>query len=385
MTERRADDSIDAQPSTDGEDITDQTVALPLEQPDSVTSPAKSCAGLSNPFEQHSFTDDGYVSDAKRHTIGTRLKKALRLGPPGEPDLRIEQIINSLDKYDSGYGKVAAIGDLDGDFLVFRKFGWLHNYALLYLQDELVQQQDEIEAFDRWESRNGDPTKLVSRRKDHAFRESRRKELVGKLHVKLAQYDELLLRMQRIQAIKRPTERSQSNVSNLISNTRSLVSDESDWIRHGPDLAAVGRSSEYGWLNTFLEDMLNKISMGLTMKIFRSHEQRLKTGNEDLQLLSTERLDIFLQMVLTIIATVLLLAPVFALFRLQPTTQAEFRSQSNYQILTVFVFTLVFSASCSIFTKAKRQEVFTATAAYCAVLVVFLGNTSNVIMSQDSR
>lgn len=120
-------------------------------------------------------------------------------------------------------------------------------------------------------------------------------------------------------------------------------------------------------------------------KIFRSHEQRLKTGNEDLQLLSTERLDIFLQMVLTIIATVLLLAPVFALFRLQPTTQAEFRSQSNYQILTVFVFTLVFSASCSIFTKAKRQEVFTATAAYCAVLVVFLGNTSNVIMSQDSR
>ena len=116
--------------------------------------------------------------------------------------------------------------------------------------------------------------------------------------------------------------------------------------------------------------------------IFRSHEQRLKTGNEDLQLLSTQRLDIFLQIVLTIIATVLLLAPVFTLFRLQPTTQAEFHTKSNYQILTVFVFTLVFSASCSIFTKAKRQEVFTATAAYCAVLVVFLGNTSNILMAQ---
>ena len=121
-----------------------------------------------------------------------------------------------------------------------------------------------------------------------------------------------------------------------------------------------------------------------TQGIFRSHEQKLKTGNEDLQLLSTERLDIFLQIVLTIIATVLLLAPVFTLFRLQPATPAEFRSKSNYQILTVFVFTLVFSASCSIFTKAKRQEVFTATAAYCAVLVVFLGNASNVLMSQGS-
>ena len=95
-----------------------------------------------------------------------------------------------MDDYDPGYGKVAAIEDLDGDFLVLRKFGWLHNYALLYLQDELVEQQNEIESFDRWESRNGDSTKLVSRRKDHAFRGSRRKELVGTLQVKLAQYGE---------------------------------------------------------------------------------------------------------------------------------------------------------------------------------------------------
>ena len=238
--------------------------------------------------------------------------------------------------------------------------------------------------------------------------------------------------MQKIQAIKRPTERSQSNLSNLICNTQSLVSDESDWVRCGPDLAALGRGSEHGWLNTFLEDTLNKISRRFTMAsvpwladtkspptlctdsfmqpclstnflylvsarnatksgpnksiqgVFRSHEQKLKTGNEDLQLLSAERLDIFLQIVLTIIATVLLLAPVFTLFRLQPTTLAEFHTKSNYQILTVFVFTLVFSASCSIFTKAKRQEVFTATAAYCAVLVVFLGNTSNVLIAQGS-
>lgn len=90
--------------------------------------------------------------------------------------------------YKPGYGKVSAIEDLDGDFLVFRKFGWLHNYALLYLQDELVEYQDEIESFDKWESKNGDPTKLVSRRKDNAFRDSRRKELVSKLQAKLAQY-----------------------------------------------------------------------------------------------------------------------------------------------------------------------------------------------------
>ena len=76
---------------------------------------------------------------------------------------------------------------------------------------------------------------------------------------------ELLLRMQKIQAIKRPTDRSQRNLSALINNTQSLVSDESDWIRHTPDLAALGRGPEHGWLNTSLEDLLNKISTRLTM------------------------------------------------------------------------------------------------------------------------
>ena len=82
---------------------------------------------------------------------------------------------------------------------------------------------------------------------------------------------------------------------------------------------------------------------------------------------------------ITVIAAVLLLVPVFVLFKLQPTNKSEFERKSNYQIVTVFAFTLVFSASCSFFTQASRQEVFAATAAYSAVLVVFLGNTSSVM------
>ncbi|KAM0797866.1 hypothetical protein BDR22DRAFT_427517 [Usnea florida] len=321
----------------------------------------------------------------RRRNLWNRLKAAI-LGPSSEePDGRVRQITPSLDDYKSGYGKVAAIEDLDADFLVFRKFGWLHNYALLYLQDELAQQQDELESFDQWEHDKGNPTKLVSRRLDQSFHKSRRKELVDKLHVTLTRYDELLLRMQKIQAIKRPTQRSQKNISNLILNTHNLVSDESDWIRHGSDLAALGCGAEYGWLNTSLEDALNKISKSMTMKLFRSAEQKLKTGNEEgLRLLSADRLDILLHIVLTIIATVLLLVPVFTLFRLQPTCRADIRRKSNYQLLTVFIFTLIFSASCCIFTNARRQEVLTATAAYCAVLVVFLGNTSTAMFSQDN-
>jgi len=122
----------------------------------------------------------------------------------------------------------------------------------------------------------------------------------------------------------------------------------------------------------------------LRQAIFSSKEQKRKTGDEELYLYSASRLDILLRVVLTVIAALLLLVPVFVLFRLQPTSKEEFRRKSDYQILTVFFFTLAFSASCSIFTKAKRQDVFTATAAYSAVLVVFLGNTSNIITAQHS-
>ena len=38
------------------------------------------------------------------------------------------------------------------------------------------------------------------------------------------------------------------------------------------------------------------------------------------------------------------------------------------------IFTLLFGCSMSALTTAKRQELFAASAAYCAVLVVFVSN-----------
>ena len=118
--------------------------------------------------------------------------------------------------------------------------------------------------------------------------------------------------------------------------------------------------------------------------LFRTPEQKIKTGSlPHLNLVSPERFDAFLRTILTFLAANLLLVPVIILFELQPTNKAQIKSQGRFQILVVFLFTMAFSACCSIFTKARKQEVFTATAAYSAVLVVFLGNTSSIAASNS--
>lgn len=119
--------------------------------------------------------------------------------------------------------------------------------------------------------------------------------------------------------------------------------------------------------------------------IFRSRDQKIKTGSlPNLNLVSPERFDALLRALLTVLAAAQLLIPVLILFELQPNSQAQARQRSRYQILTIFAATLIFSASCSIFTKARKQEVFAATVAYCAVLVVFLGNASNVMTTSSN-
>ncbi|MDI1490157.1 MAG: hypothetical protein OHK93_001357 [Ramalina farinacea] len=291
--------------------------------------------------------------------------------------------VSTVNHREVGYPKVAGFEDCDHSLLIFRKFGWLHLRSLLSLQDELAEFEKTMRRLDKLEFADGDPKNLISRRRDDQQPDSARQELAAKMKKKLVEYDELLLRVQKIQAMKRPSSRAQLTLFNLIRNTESLVADEAEFIRYSPDLAALVPDDEHGLFNNFLEDAFNFVSQKLTKAFFRSKEQAQQTGDEELLLVDYKRMDILLRIILTVLASSLLLIPVSILFELQPSKPSEVRRNSNYQILTIFLFTLVFAASITIFTRARRQEVFQATAAYCAVLVIFLGNTSNVVAASN--
>ena len=110
----------------------------------------------------------------------------------------------------------------------------------------------------------------------------------------------------------------------------------------------------------------------------------MKVGaDKNVLLVSPYRMRVFLRAILTTLCAGLLLLAVLTLFKLQPQTPEEVQRKGNFQILAVFLFTLTMSVMCNILTKAKTQEIFMATAAFAAVLVAFMANSTNVVMTPN--
>ena len=92
-----------------------------------------------------------------------------------------------MDEYPEGYGKLAAFVDCDPNFLIYRKFGWLHNRVLLQLQDELQLLEQKLENIDKWEAESGEKVRLISQRSDKT---PTRKNLFTDIKAKLEEYGE---------------------------------------------------------------------------------------------------------------------------------------------------------------------------------------------------
>lgn len=89
---------------------------------------------------------------------------------------------------------------------------------------------------------------------------------------------------------------------------------------------------------------------------------------DKVHLYSNSKLAIFAKILLAIVSTGLLIGPCIILFLVE--------ASRSIQVSVAFIAVLAFSLTISIFTRARLHEVFGVTAAYAAVLVVFLGTHS---------
>lgn len=114
----------------------------------------------------------------------------------------------------------------------------------------------------------------------------------------------------------------------------------------------------------------------LLKRIFTTVELRKKTNDENIHYYSQSRIQKLVGLIITLIIFVLLVLPVVALYKL---TSIGDRDSTFDAVGILVVFTLLFSAAMSLLTEAKRHELFAASAAYCAVLVVFISNLDNSV------
>ena len=108
--------------------------------------------------------------------------------------------------------------------------------------------------------------------------------------------------------------------------------------------------------------------------LFCTAELRKKTTDKNLFYYSPSRVNTLVGLIITTVIFVLLILPVVAMYWL---TSFDTHDSTFRAIGVLIVFTLLFGAAMSVLTRALRHELFAASAAYCAVLVVFISNFGN--------
>jgi hypothetical protein len=98
--------------------------------------------------------------------------------------------------------------------------------------------------------------------------------------------------------------------------------------------------------------------------------------NKEVVYYTRARIETLVTTIIIIMILGLLVLPVYLLYHLVSLSNANGTNPTCIGVL--LVATLLFSATLALFTRAQRHEILAAAAAYCAILVVFLGNIPQV-------
>ena len=154
----------------------------------------------------------------------------------------------AVGSYQKGYARLAAYLECDANFSIVRKYGWLHNRVLLHLQAELGRLERGLQELDDRQIQRGPYKERVGLWCDGRDK-TERKEMLAEIKTKLAEYDDLVFRLQKKNAMKRPIKTSQESVMKFVF--QSVVASEADWIYHRTDdlVALASDVAEQDWFN----------------------------------------------------------------------------------------------------------------------------------------
>ncbi|KAE8443798.1 hypothetical protein EG329_001392 [Mollisiaceae sp. DMI_Dod_QoI] len=286
-------------------------------------------------------------------------------------------IVRNLERCGDGYPYLAAFLDSDENFMIYRRFGFLHARLLLQKQDELRIMEKELDRMDRRDKSHN--LKALQCRLEDVEQQGQvgetRQSLLSRMESTILRYDELLLNAQQLAASNRPPERDYNSVAHFISHKKPLMQGDDEFIYNKEDLITLRPGRESAWLDAIVEKLLKLFPRTAVKYLFCSKDTAAKTTDAGLFLPTKARVDRLVSFLIMIMVLALLILPVYALYRVGSSFDKANSNTSNAICMGILlVATLLFSAALALFTKAKRHELLSAAAAYCALLVVFIAN-----------
>ncbi|KAL2808849.1 hypothetical protein BJX63DRAFT_407710 [Aspergillus granulosus] len=250
--------------------------------------------------------------------------------------------------------------DADHEGFIFRRFSRLSARNLLNLQSQLIRIEQDLEILDkesrqildvglrRWETfedQAKDPTNKLAQR---------RRALYDELEIKMKGYHEALVLQSSISNLRRPRTRVFKALQNWFSGgsqgKSAILNGRAATLLDDPqDLVALRTPADEDVLSRSLQDHWpfpgREFDAG-----FISHFQ--------------ERHVVIVVAVISVITSAsLLVGAIVSLYIVQ---------EPKSRLAMIAGFTALFAISVTLMTNARRAEVFAATAAYAAVLVVFV-------------
>ncbi|KAH7412513.1 hypothetical protein BKA64DRAFT_330380 [Cadophora sp. MPI-SDFR-AT-0126] len=260
----------------------------------------------------------------------------------------------------TGYKKYAWFLASDDDFLIFRRFGTLNARILLLLQDEICVAEAKLKSLDEEYSQKTAPRQHNGSFRKESVQQAERKNLLLEIKEKLKEYNEFIVNHSNIRSRPQVSAKDVQHVKNWhITNEDAIDEHEQAYLNQTDDLFQVNprfrtplrrlleRSTRFGWLPFFR----------------REPQDQTYYDPKTMYYERNERLEGFVTVTICLVGLAMLVAPLWILTYVH-------LSAARLAIITAFI--VVFLGLIQSVTIAKPFETLAATAAYSAVLMVFM-------------
>ncbi|KAI9729569.1 MAG: hypothetical protein M1834_006765 [Cirrosporium novae-zelandiae] len=251
----------------------------------------------------------------------------------------------------------------DVELSIFRRFDRLNARNLLYLQSELLEADNRLTELDEedndhqtddilpsakcWET-------LVARAGEFPA-EGERMDLIQKTRRLMKEYQEALLLHSRILKLQEPSSRAFGAFSQWFEKSKPLAGYGRDLLKERHDFVALKAPEE--------QDRLYRIAQDIGERLQPGYHNSTST---EIKYYSERFVQKFIIGASIIIAALLLEGAIVTLYLIRT---------PRMRLGLIALFTALFAATVGLLTNAKRSEMFGATAAYAAVLVVFVSGS----------